>query len=127
MNFLAPDDDFRLRTLASIGSAMARLAYLAQLRNHGRYEHWGMARTYGDTAAQSAIAANHTRVFLDVLEMPLEELLRDTDAAVLRVLRERAADAVPAETAGGTATHLSFVLESLSLVMAAQVSSLQAA
>ena len=125
MTFLSPQEDFTTRTLASVRGVLAKLAYLVQLREGDRYEHWGMSRAHGDAAAQSAIAASHTHVFTEVLATPLEELRRESQFAhddaehlgALRVLHERRRDdALPSDRRGGSAAHLNFVLESLWLV-----------
>ena len=123
MTFFSAEEDFRIRTLGSLSGALQRLAYIVQLRSQGRYEHWGLSRIHGDAAAQSAIAQNHTNTFLETLSKPLEELmseiaLSDSQSAVeglgiLQALRQHAKNGVPADTATGTASHLSFVLESL--------------
>jgi hypothetical protein len=123
MTFLSAEEDFRIRTLGSFCGALQKLAYIAQLRSQGSYEHWGMSRTYGDEAAQAAIARNHTNAFLDALSKPLEELRSEIDfadsqdakesLAILRALRGQANASVPADLGSGTASHLSFVLESL--------------
>lgn len=104
---------------------LARLAYFAQLRAGVGYDHWGMAKAYGDNAAQAAIAANHSRVFLEAVCEPLSELASEVTAAetgcdeqsdALALLRANERAAVPADLRGATASHLSFVLESLSLL-----------
>jgi hypothetical protein len=124
MTFLAADEDFKLRTLAELQGPLTRLAYLVQLRDReGRYEHWGMTRAFGEAGAQAAIASSHTEVLSDVLTTPLAKLMREVESFgghqdgeevdPLTVLHERASDALPAKVGGGTASHLSFVLESL--------------
>ena len=119
--FLSPEEDFRLRTLDAVRDTLAKLAYIVGLHDGGRYDHWGMIRTHGESAAQEAIARAHTQVFLEVLATPLEQLMRQAGQASesepqerpLTILHQRMRDAVPADTDGGTAAHLSFVLESL--------------
>ena len=123
MTFLSPEEDFRLRTLDAIRDALAKLAYIVGLRGGDRYDHWGMIRAHGESAAQEAIARAHTQVFLEVLTTPLEQLMREAGQesaaetegqdSALAILRRRIRDAVPADTDGATAAHLNFVLESL--------------
>lgn len=121
MTLFSAEEDFRIRTLGSLSGALRRLAYIVQLRGAGRYEHWGLSRTHGDEAAQAAIAQNHTNAFLETLSRPLEELMSEIELSesadarqdLLDVLRRQARNSVPADTATGTASHLSFVLESL--------------
>lgn len=125
MTFLSPEDDFKLRTLDAIRGSLAKLAYIVQLRDGDSYQHWGMMRTHGESAAREAVARSHTQVFVEVLVTPLEQLMREAgqeNAAetegqdgALAILRRRMRNAVPADTDGATAAHLNFVLESLSL------------
>ena len=65
--------DFTLTTLAGIPGLMARLAYVASLRDlsSGRYEHAGLAVLYPDEALQQAIGLCHEQVFERILETPL--------------------------------------------------------
>jgi hypothetical protein len=65
--------DFTLTTLAGIPGHLARLAYVASLRDlsSGRYEHAGLARLYPDEALQQAIGLCHEQVFERILETPL--------------------------------------------------------
>jgi hypothetical protein len=137
MTFLSAEEDFRIRTLGSLSGALRKLAYIVQLRGEGRYQHWGMSRTYGDEAAQAAIARNHTNAFLDALSKPLEELRAEIDLSesqdakesldVLRGLRGQANAGVPADVGNGAASHLSFVLESLWLAERAKPASIRRA
>jgi hypothetical protein len=121
MTLFSAEEDFRIRTLGSFSGALQKLAYIVQLRSDGRYEHWGLSRTHGDEAAQAAIAQNHTSAFLETLSEPLEELMSEFELSasvdagqdVLDVLHRHAKNSVPAVTGTGTASHLSFVLESL--------------
>lgn len=121
MSLLSANEDFQLRTLGAIPGAVEKLAYVAGLRSPEEYEHWGMVRTHGREQAQAAMAANHTQVFAELLCTPLEGLARALDAAppadaTLTPLRQRPQAAIPSDTAGCSARHLSYVLESLSLV-----------
>jgi hypothetical protein len=137
MTFLSAEEDFRIRTLGSLSGVLQKLAYIAQLRSDGRYQHWGMSRTFGDEAAQAAIARNHTNAFLDALSKPLEELRAEIDLSesqdakesldVLRALRGQANAGVPADVGNGAASHLSFVLESLWLAERAKPASIRRA
>ncbi len=65
--------DFTLTTLAGIPGLLARLTYVASLRDlsSGRYEHAGLAALYPDEALQQAIALCHEQVFERFLETPL--------------------------------------------------------
>ncbi len=65
--------DFTLNTLAGIPGLLARLMYVASLRDlsSGRYEHAGLAALYPDEALQQAIGLCHEQVFERFLETPL--------------------------------------------------------
>ncbi|MGB2898654.1 MAG: hypothetical protein WBB89_05265 [Candidatus Acidiferrum sp.] len=65
--------DFTLTTLAGIPGLLARLMYVASLRDlcSGRYEHAGLAALYPDEALQQAIGLCHEQVFERFLETPL--------------------------------------------------------
>ena len=65
--------DFTLTTLAVIPGLLARLAYVASLRDlsSGRYQHAGLAALYPEEALQQAIGLCHEQVFERILETPL--------------------------------------------------------
>jgi len=71
--------DFTLTTLARIPGLLARLTYVASLRDlsSGRYEHAGLAALYPDEALQQAIGLCHEQVFESVLETPLSAQQED--------------------------------------------------
>jgi hypothetical protein len=71
--------DFTLTTLARIPGLLARLTYVASLRDlsSGRYEHAGLAELYPDEALQQAIGLCHEQVFESVLETPLSAQQED--------------------------------------------------
>ena len=71
--------DFTLTTLATIPGLLARLTYVASLRDlsSGRYEHAGLAVLYPDEALQQAIGLCHEQVFESVLETPLSAQQED--------------------------------------------------
>jgi hypothetical protein len=117
-------DDFCGTTLASISSTVGKLDYLSGLRDaDGRYHHWGLARIYGEEAAQRAIAEVHRVVFLEFLRMPLHKVLEDAARASaeveksLRVFVEelsgRCASLVPPELGGGSLRHFNSVVSAL--------------
>jgi hypothetical protein len=116
-------DDFCRTTLASIPGVFGKLDYIAGLRDqNGRYQHWGVARVYGEEAAQQAIAEAHRAIFLQLLRMPLRDLLKDLPEAEaarkngLRAFLEdlnRRSGVIPPDLGGGSARHFSSVIESL--------------
>ncbi len=71
--------DFTVTTLAGLPGLLARLTYVASLRDlsSGRYEHEGLAALYPDEALQQAIGLCHEQVFERVLETPLSMLQED--------------------------------------------------
>ena len=71
--------DFTLTTLAGIPGLLARLMYVASLRDlsSGRYEHAGLAALYPDEALQQAIGLCHEQVFERFLETPLSVQQQD--------------------------------------------------
>ena len=118
MTFLSIDDDFVGRTLAAIPGRVARLLYLAGLRNSaGQYEHWGLARIYGELPTQKAIAKAHTDAFLSVLHTPMAKLAADyrdfvaenqeRDAASLL---QNAVELVPQNLGGGGSKHFNLIV-----------------
>ena len=79
-------EDFETNTLGAVPGLLGRLSYVGGLRDAketgtGRYEHWGLARVYGDDAAQSAIRASHRVLLSEVLKKPLAVLLKDVPAS----------------------------------------------
>ncbi len=120
MTFFSADEDFVFRTLAAIPGRVARLLYLAGLRDSaGQYEHWGLARTHGELVAQKAIAKAHTDAFLGVLRTPLAKLAVDYEdcRAATRAeggpasdLLQNAVDLVPQDLSGGGSKHFNLIV-----------------
>lgn len=71
--------DFTVNSLAGIPGPLARLVYVASLRDlsSGRYEHQGLAALYPEEAVQQALELCHEQIFERILEMPLEKQLED--------------------------------------------------
>ena len=75
-------EDFEANTLGAILGLLGRLSYVGRLHDgKGTYDHWGLARVYGDDAAQSAIRASHRALLSEVLKKPLAVLLKDVPAS----------------------------------------------
>lgn len=71
-------EDFEANTLAAVPELLGRLSYVGGLHDgNGTYDHWGLARVYGEDAAQSAIRASHRVLLSEVLKKPLAVLLED--------------------------------------------------
>ena len=74
-------EDFEANTLGAVPGSLGRLAYIGRLHDgDGTYDHWGLAKVYGDDAAQSAICASHRVLLSEVLKKPLAVLLKDVAA-----------------------------------------------
>ena len=125
MSFLSPYEDFVNHTLAALPTPLARLRYLACLRDtEGAYQHWGMIRTYGAEAAQAAIGRAHTGVVLELLRLPLREVFRQLkdDAGRLALPASQYFEQLsalgmalqPQKLGGGSARHFSATLTALS-------------
>src|SRR5208282_5802511 len=71
-------EDFEINTLGAVPGLLGRFSYVGRLGDgNGRYNHWGLARVYGDDAAQGAIRASHRALLSEVLKKPLAVLLKD--------------------------------------------------
>ena len=70
---LSPTEDFLKNTLSVFQTILERLQYLRSLRGakEGKYEHWGMNRTYGPEVVQKMIAEVHSYNFLEALRTSL--------------------------------------------------------
>ena len=120
MRLKSAREDFETNTLGAVPGLLGRLSYVGRLHDgKGRYEHWGLAKVYGDDAAQCAISASHRILLSDVLKRPLELLLKDavtsssnehlTEREFLVTL-ERSS---PAQLSRATRAHLGSVLSAL--------------
>jgi hypothetical protein len=123
VTLLAIKDDFLQRTLANIPGLLGKLDYVANLRENGRYAHWGLTRVYGEEGVQRAMAEVHRGLFLQVLRMPMRQLLEDiarsagaqrTDVRqyLENVLRDPRS-LVPSNLGGGSEAHFNSVVAAL--------------
>jgi hypothetical protein len=120
-------------TLAGVTGIAGKVEYVASLRDtaSGAYSHWGLARAYGETAAQHALAEAHRLVFLKLLRTPLRALrddvmvssgaLKMTAGEYVENLRSRVPALLPADLGGGSARHFSSVLQALSVLLSTPV------
>ena len=121
-------EDFEANTLGAVPGLLGRLSYVGRLHDGkgtgpGRYEHWGLARVYGDDAAQSAIRATHRVLLSEVLKKPLAVLLKDvppscanehlTESEFLAAL----AQSSPKPLSPAARAHLGSVLSALSALV----------
>jgi hypothetical protein len=117
-------EDFETNTLGAVRGLLSRLSYVGSLRDgNGKYNHWGLARVYGNDGAQSAIRASHRALLLEVLKKPLAILLKDTQASCSREqLTESEFLAsptlcTPTPVSPAARTHLKSVLSALSALV----------
>ena len=131
MGLVSALEDLSSRTLAAIPGLLGRLEYVSSLRVEGHYAHWGLARVYGERAAQRAMVDAHKMLLEEVLQTPLAMLVQDSEAACaaqgretptyLDELRNRRTDLLPEGSSGpATTRHLSSVLSALSALTKAQ-------
>jgi hypothetical protein len=76
--------DLEYRTLAHIQGDLARLIYLASMRdyNTGEYCHEGMAHRFSEAPARKALASCHWEVFRRLVLCSVEELVEELDLYV---------------------------------------------
>ncbi len=78
MRLLSPSEDFSSKTLSALEGGLARLFYLASLKDgDGHYRHWGLARTYGESVASEIGSLAHREALREVLRTPIPELVRE--------------------------------------------------
>ena len=122
--FTSPSDDFRNGTLGSVPGTLAKLQYVASLRQHdGNYFHWGLARIHGKATTNEVIGAAHTDIFASVLRTSIRSLWEEAGIMAeeqsepvgdyLRELAESGEMLVPAELQGGVKRHFRSVLLAL--------------
>ena len=120
-------EDLHETTLRAFAGCLDKLEYLAGLRKGGGYEHWGLSRVYGDSAARKALARAHRSLLSKVLAMPIRKLAEEAkqsskvagipaDAYVDR-LASASPDLLPQGPGAGSARHLSSVLHALSSLL----------
>jgi hypothetical protein len=119
-------DDFVVGTLGALPSLWQKLEFVASLRaDDGRYEHWGMVHTYGQRAADEAIARAHTEVFARILATPIQQLYLDANTAqaedggtILSHCDDQQTNRklLPKNLAGADERHLNLILRTLSLL-----------
>jgi hypothetical protein len=71
-------DDLLQRTLAKVPCDLARLIYLASMRdyNTGKYHHDGLAASFSPSVARAALQMAHRDIFHKVAALPLVDLAR---------------------------------------------------
>jgi hypothetical protein len=124
-------EDFDANTLGAVPGLLGRLSYVGRLHDgsetgNGRYDHWGLAKVYGDDAAQRAIRASHLVLLSEVLKKPLAVLLKDVLASCSNELTEKEflaaltltqKDSLPKPLSPAALAHLRSVLSALSALV----------
>src|SRR5208283_6003343 len=111
--------DFEDRTLAEVKGHFSKLVYLASLRNYntGRYSHYGLETRYAGDVVDEGLRRCHTRVFEELLALPLKdqtedllnffESLKDDKARIVMVWRRlRSFQVIPPENCHPLAREL---------------------
>lgn len=125
MTLLSATEDFATRSLSAVPGVLAKLRYVAAMRReNGHYEHWGMERIYGTQTVRQVLESTHRELVLQVLRMPLSELLNDALECAQRAevspieyvaqLKAEADALVPEDIGGGSVRHFSTVLKAIS-------------
>jgi hypothetical protein len=117
-------EDFETNTLGAVPGLLARLSYVGSLHEgDGTYDHWGLAKIYGDAAAQNAIRSSHRIVLSEILKKPLAVLLKDVLASCSsEQLTEKEflatlAQSPPKPLSRAARAHLGSVLNALSMLV----------
>jgi hypothetical protein len=125
MTLLSAAEDFAYKTLPALPGVLGKLRYVSGLRQaDGRYEHWGLVRVYGEQAVQQVLGDKHRDLMMQVLRLPLRELVADaiecaeheeaSPADYVALLTEDAKKLIPENVGGGSAHHFRTVLQTLS-------------
>lgn len=116
MRLRSAKEDLQETTLSTLPGVLDRITYLAGLRlSTGRYEHWGMARAYGEQAAQSALEEAHVKTMNAILRSPMARLYDEAGAQV-EMFDRPAAELLPPATDALRAAHFSLVWDALASV-----------
>jgi len=124
MRLKSAREDFESTTLSAVPGLLGRLFYVGRLQDgKGRYAHWGLAKVYGDDAAQGAIGASHRTLLSEVLKKPLAVLLKDArtscanEQAKERELLASLTQAQPRPLSSAALAHLRSVRSALSALL----------
>ena len=117
--------DLRETTLAAVSGLLAKLAYLASLRDReGGYWHWGMSLVHGPEPSDRALKAAHGEVLSRVLRTPLNSLVEDlrdssqesgvSSETYVQGMHGQLNELLPAQQDEASVRHLNSVLVALS-------------
>jgi hypothetical protein len=121
-------EDLQKTTVKAVIGCLSKLEYLAGLRSsEGSYEHWGLARVYGDPAAKKALARAHRSLLSKVLATPIRNLVEEVEhssetaglAPITYVerLSTTSDSLLPPGPGAGSARHLNSVLHALASLL----------
>jgi hypothetical protein len=128
MALLSPVEDFLIRSLGPVKSAVARLKYLGEIRRDSGYEHWGMEHAYGAERTNAALAEIHSMLWLEVLRTPIKRLKEESEPRPDDSIRTFFSPGlVPSDTRGTSVRHMRLVATTLSILAAKDLSTRQAA
>ena len=118
MTLLRAEEDLVVRTLAALANPWQKLAYLAHTKESDQYQHWGLTRVYGQSAASCALAKAHSRIWIEILRTPIRELGKQSqdDARDLSTDSKWISSVEPFDLAGGSREHfkaITFAMSSL--------------
>jgi hypothetical protein len=123
-------EDLQKTTMKAVAGGLSKLEYLAGLRGReGSYEHWGLARVYGNLAARRALAQAHRSLLSKVLATPIRKLVDEVEqssgvaglppATYVDQLAASSQNLLPPGPGAGSARHLNSVLHALSSLLRA--------
>jgi hypothetical protein len=118
MKLIGALEDFVNETLAQFPSKLGKLRFISEMRQEGRYKHWGLSKRYGDDVAQRAIAEAHSDTFESTLTTPVPELANEEGTRDSELLDSKmnTEAALPADLRGGTKRHFSWILKVVDLL-----------
>lgn len=117
-------EDLRETTLRKVSGLLGRLEYLAHLRApDGKYSHWGLAKTHGESAAQDALSEAHRSALAGALRTPLRRMVQDAETSseaqgisaedLTKRLQQDIPNLLPPSPSAGAARHLKSMLRAL--------------
>ncbi len=122
MSLLNPEDDFVKRSIQSLKTGFVRLSFLGGLRgSSGAYHHWGLERTFGKEAAESAMGQVHTNVWLTLMKSRIQDLEKDSLESLGEIGKNNELPSdpsfVPTNTEGGTRRHYFFLVKTINQLL----------
>ncbi|MDP9267526.1 MAG: hypothetical protein M3P27_04270 [Acidobacteriota bacterium] len=116
MRFRSAKEDLHETTLAALHGRLERLEYLADLRRApDRYEHWGLARVYGEAPAQGVLREAHFDVMDALLRAPMPQVYAEGEQQAA-IFERPPADLLPPGADTLRAAHFSLVWDALASV-----------